>query len=155
LNVSAAHQPWKADPTGAMFINPLARTKTMSIVATLKNEHQEIFKLLEKTQALGMTDEGRKYLKQARNLVASHLAHEDRNLYPQMQANAQTKDLAMSFESEMKDISKETLSFFDALERGESGMNFARQMGGTIAHLRQRMNREEIRLYPAFERHCA
>lgn len=146
---------WKAIPAGAMFINLLVTTRIMSIVATLKNEHQEIFKLLEKTQALGMSDEGRKYLKQARNLVASHLAREDRNLYPQMQAHAQTKDLAMSFASEMEGISKETLSFFDALERGESGMDFARKMGGTIAHLRQRMNREEIRLYPAFEQHCA
>ncbi len=127
----------------------------MSLIAHLKDEHQEIFALLEKCQTLGMTDEGRKNLRQARNLVVSHLAREDSKLYPQMQAHAETKDLAVSYASEMKDISKETLSFFDALEKGESGMDFARKMGSTIAHLRQRMTREEVRLYTAFERHCA
>ncbi|SDD10792.1 hemerythrin domain-containing protein [Paraburkholderia lycopersici] len=127
----------------------------MSIVTTLKHEHQEIFKLLEKVQTLGLSDEGRKYLKQARSLVVGHLAREDSKLYPQMLARDQTRELAASFASEMKNISKETLSFFDALERGESGLDFARQMGGAIAHLRQRMTREEVRLYPAFDRHCA
>jgi hemerythrin-like domain-containing protein len=138
-----------------MFLNLSVTRKIMSIVATLKNEHQEIFKLLEKSQSLGMSDEGRKYLKQARNLVVGHLAREDRHLYPQMLDRDQTKELATTFASEMKDISQEALSLFDALERGDSGMDFARKLGGTIAHLRQRMNREEIRLYPAFEQHCA
>lgn len=127
----------------------------MSLITNLKNEHQEIFRHLEKCLTLGMSNEGRQSLKQARNLVAAHLALEDHKLYPQMQAHAKTKELAASFASEMKDISKEVLSFFDALERGESGMDFARRMGSTIARLRQRMTREEVRLYSAFEQHCA
>lgn len=127
----------------------------MSLITHLKNEHQEIFRHLEKCLTLGLSDEGRKSLKQARSLVVAHLAREDNTLYPQMQAHAETKALATSFATEMKDISKEVLTFFDALERGESGLDFARRMGSTIAHLRQRMTREEIRLYSAFEQHCA
>jgi hypothetical protein len=128
----------------------------MSLITNLKNDHQQIFKLLEKCLTVGTaTDEGRKSLKQARSLIVAHLASEDSRLYPQMQAHKETKELATSFATEMNGISKEVLSFFDALERGESGMDFARKMGSTIAHLRQRMTREEIRLYSAFEQHCA
>ncbi|GLU34043.1 hypothetical protein Busp01_38850 [Trinickia caryophylli] len=88
-------------------------------------------------------------------MVMAHLAREDRSLYPQMQQHAVTKDLATSYASEMKGISQEVLTFFDSLERGKTGMDFARQMGAAIVHLRQRMTREEIRLYPAFDQHCA
>lgn len=102
-----------------------------------------------------MTDEGRKKLKQVKGLVLAHLAREDSRLYPQMQLNTVTKELAATYAAEMKVISQEVLAFFDSLERGSSGMDFARQMGAAIARLRQRMTREEIRLYPAFEQHCA
>lgn len=127
----------------------------MSLTAILKSEHQEIFRLLEACRNIGMTEEGRKKLKEVKGLVMAHLAREDHSLYPQMQKHEVTKELASTYASEMKGISHEVLAFFDSLERGKAGMDFARQMGATITHLRQRMTREEIRLYPAFDQHCA
>ncbi|CAG9165930.1 hypothetical protein LMG23992_00645 [Cupriavidus laharis] len=127
----------------------------MSLTATLKNEHQGIFRLLEECREMGMSDEGRRKLKQVKGLVIAHLAREDSKLYPQMQNNIETKDLAATYAAEMKGITQDVMAFFNALEQGRSGMDFARQMGATIARLRQRMTREEVRLYPAFDQHCA
>ena len=52
-------------------------------------------------------------------------------------------------------MSAEILGFLDSLDTGRSGLESAREIGRVISHLRQRMTREEVRLYPAFEAHCA
>jgi hypothetical protein len=54
----------------------------------------------------------------------------------------------------MRAMSSEIIGFFDSLDSGRAGLEFARDIGRVIAHLRQRMTREEVRLYPVFEAHC-
>lgn len=127
----------------------------MSLINTLTHDHKEILKLLDENRTLGTTtEEGRRKLKQVRGLVVAHLKREDLKLYPEMQKHEATRDLAQAYAQEMRDISSEVLAFFDALESGKSGMDFAREIGRVISHLRQRMAREELRLYPAFKSYC-
>ncbi|MEM5385824.1 hemerythrin domain-containing protein [Paraburkholderia phymatum] len=127
----------------------------MSLITTLKHDHEEIFRLLDECRALGVvTDEGRRKLKQVRGVVAAHLKREDDKLYPAMRKHDETRALGEMYAQEMRAISSEILGFFDRLESGRSGIELAREIGRVIAHLRQRMTREEVRLYPAFETHC-
>jgi len=127
----------------------------MSLIDTLKHDHEEIFKLLDESRTLGATtEEGRRKLKQMRGLVVAHLKREDLKLYPEMQKHEQTRALGETYAHEMRDISTEVLAFFDSLEKGHTGMDFARQIGRVASRLRKRMAREEVRLYPAFQAHC-
>lgn len=127
----------------------------MSLIDTLKHDHHEIFRLIEESQALGITtEEGRRKLKQAKAVIVGHLKLEDVKLYPEMQKHAETRALADTYSSEMRDISAEILQFFNFLEGGVEGMQFAREVGRVVARLKQRMTREEVRLYPAFQTHC-
>jgi hypothetical protein len=71
-----------------------------------------------------------------------------------LQKHDQTRELGDTYSQEMRAISSEVLSFFASLDSGSAGMEFARQMGRMISLLTQRMTREEIRLYPAFQAHC-
>jgi hemerythrin-like domain-containing protein len=127
----------------------------MSLIDTLIHDHKEILRLLDESQALGATtEEGRRNLKQVRGVVVAHLKREDLKLYPEMQKHAQTRELGDTYSQEMRNISSEVLAFFDSLENGAVGIEFSRQMGRVVSHLRQRITREEVRLYPAFKTHC-
>jgi hemerythrin-like domain-containing protein len=127
----------------------------MSLIDTLIHDHKEIFRLLDESQALGATtEEGRRKLKQVRGVVVAHLKREDLKLYPEMQKHLPTRELGDTYSQEMRNISSEVLAFFDSLENGAAGIEFSRQMGRVVSHLRQRMTREEVRLYPAFKTHC-
>lgn len=127
----------------------------MSLIDTLKHDHQAIFSMLDESRALGVsTEEGREKLRQVHNMVLAHLHKEDLKLYPALQKKAETRELGDTYSSEMRSISSEVFQFFESLEKGSSGLDFARQMGRVISHLRQRMTREEVRLYPAFEQYC-
>ncbi|WP_321890242.1 hemerythrin domain-containing protein [Paraburkholderia bannensis] len=127
----------------------------MSLIDTLKHDHKEIFRLLDESRALGIsTDEGRRKLAMVRGTVLAHLQREDTRLYPALYRHEQTRELGETYAAEMRSISSEVLQFFDSLEKGVSGLDFARQMGRVVSHLQQRMTREEVRLYPAYERYC-
>jgi len=127
----------------------------MSLIETLKHDHKEIFRLLDESRALGVsTEEGRKKLRLVRGMVLAHLQREDTMLYPALHSHEQTRELGETYAAEMRAISGEVLQFFDSLEKGVSGLDFARQMGRVISHLRQRMTREEVRLYPAYQQYC-
>src|SRR5215475_14428148 len=127
----------------------------MSLINTLKHDHEEIFRLLDECRALGVASEaGRRKLKQLRGVVVAHLAREDQKLYPAMQRHDATRALGDMYAQEMRAMSSEIICFFDSLDSGRAGLEFARDIGRVIAHLRQRMTREEVRLYPAFEAHC-
>ncbi|EIM97338.1 hemerythrin HHE cation binding domain-containing protein [Paraburkholderia hospita] len=133
----------------------MCRFNNMSLITTLKHDHEEIFRLLDECRALGVaTDEGRRKLKQVRGVVVAHLAREDHKLYPAMQKHDATRALGDMYAQEMRAMSAEIIGFFDSLDSGRAGIEFAREIGRVISHLRQRMTREEVRLYPAFEAHC-
>ncbi|MGO4326102.1 hemerythrin domain-containing protein [Cupriavidus sp. 2TAF22] len=126
-----------------------------SLIDTMLDEHQRIFAMLDELHALGIgSDAGKKKLVELRQLVVAHLAREDRRLYPPMHRHAQTQPIAQEYEAEMHVISREVLAFFDSYRQGGDKLEFARALGRTVSRLRARMTREEIRLYPAFRKHC-
>jgi hypothetical protein len=99
----------------------------MSLITTLKHDHEEIFRLLDESRALGITtDEGGRKLKQVRAVVVAHLKREDQKLYPEMQKHDATRALGHMYAREMRAISEGILGFFDALESGSGGLEFAR-----------------------------
>ncbi|SDB99985.1 Hemerythrin HHE cation binding domain-containing protein [Cupriavidus sp. YR651] len=126
-----------------------------ALIDTMLAEHKQIFAMLDALHDQGIsTEAGRKTLGQLRQLVLAHLAREDHKLYPPMHRHDATRKLAEDYEAEMHVISREVLDFFDHYRHGGDKLEFARALGRTIARLRARMTREEIRLYPAFRSHC-
>jgi|ERR1700754_602920 hemerythrin HHE cation binding domain-containing protein len=127
----------------------------MSLIDTLKHDHQDIFKLLDEIQTSGTaTEEGRRKLKALRGVVIAHLRREDMKLYPEMQKHAATRELGHTYAQEMRGISSEIASLFDSLGNGIAGIESARQIGRMFSLIKQRMTREEVRLYPAYQAHC-
>ncbi|SEA91955.1 hemerythrin domain-containing protein [Paraburkholderia sartisoli] len=127
----------------------------MSFTDTLRHDHEAIFKALDECQKLGISsEEGKKKLVQARTLVQAHLKREDTQLYPVMQRHEETRELGATYSAEMQNITADVNGFFDAYASGGSGLDYARHLGRTVSQLRQRMTREEVRLYPAFANYC-
>jgi len=136
-------------------LKPQRQSSAMPLIDTFKHDHEQIFKLLEASLALGVTsEEGRNKLKQVRVTVIAQFRPEDLKLYPEMQKHAKTPALGDAYAQKMRGIPTQTLRFFDLFQMGNAGIQFARQMGSMISHLPQRMTREEVRLHPEFQAHC-
>ncbi|CAG9168239.1 hemerythrin domain-containing protein [Cupriavidus respiraculi] len=126
-----------------------------SLIDNMLDEHRQIYGLLDQLRAEGLSSEaGRRTLARVRQLVVAHLAHEDHQLYPAMRRTGATAALATEYASEMERISAELLGFFDGHGQPGGSLDQARAFGRAISQLRQRMTREEIRLYPAYRQHC-
>lgn len=126
-----------------------------SLIDDMLDEHQRIYALLDQIRAEGIGSEaGKRTLGRVRQLVVAHLAHEDHQLYPAMRRSGATSALAGEYEAEMRRISTELLGFFDGHAQQGGSLDHARAFGRAISQLRQRMSREEIRLYPAYRQHC-
>lgn len=127
-----------------------------TLVADLKNEHAELRRVLERVKELGIgTEEGRRELLQARALFQAHIAHEDQAFYPafhRMADGSKEAATATQFSSEMSQVSRDILAFFDRYRNGGEGIEFARDFGRLYATLFARWNKEENILYAAYER---
>lgn len=125
------------------------------LVPILRDEHAQMRHLLDQVRLHGIgTDAGRARLRQARDLITDHLRREDAELYPALHRHADTRALAQTYADEMRQLSAEILGFFDQWQQGGSDLAFARHYGRLLALLNRRWTREEVRLYPAYERHC-
>ena len=132
-------------------------------IRDLKGDHQRLLDTLEDARRLGLgTAEGRRCLFTCKELLSRHLRKEDTMLYPalrQMGAAGQgdLRHVADDFASEMQSISGSLLEFFaryDTVTGAASagGLDFARELGRIIIALKIRIQREESRLYPAYEK---
>ncbi|MBG3878645.1 hemerythrin domain-containing protein [Desulfovibrio oxamicus] len=132
-------------------------------IRDLKDDHQRLLDTLEEARRLGLgTAEGRHCLFTCKELLTRHLRKEDTMLYPALRQAAGKGDLgnvADAFASEMQSISGSLLEFFarydagaGAADAGAGGLDFARELGRIIIALKMRIQREESRLYPAYEK---
>jgi hypothetical protein len=133
-------------------------------IRDLKDDHQRLLDTLEEARRLGLgTAEGRRCLFTCKELLSRHLRKEDTMLYPalrQMGAAGQgdLRHVADDFASEMQSISGSLLEFFTRYDANASGaadaggLDFARELGRIIIALKMRIQREESRLYPAYEK---
>ncbi|WP_027389776.1 hemerythrin domain-containing protein [Chrysiogenes arsenatis] len=129
----------------------------MTLVDELKHDHQQLFRMMDEVKKVGIGNaEGRKMLLNAKRSLLQHLSQEDRRLYPVLQKAAQSdprvKRLYDSFASEMSEISRQALQFFDRDWEQQGGLDFARDFGRLYATLHQRMHREETILYAEFQK---
>lgn len=130
-------------------------------IRDLKDDHQRLLDTLEEARRLGLgTAEGRRCLFTCKELLSRHLRKEDTMLYPTLRQAAGKGDLgnmADAFASEMQSISGSLLEFFARYDASTGaadagGLDFARELGRIIIALKMRIQREESRLYPAYEK---
>jgi hypothetical protein len=122
----------------------------------LRDQHAQLYVLLDELQRLGLAGpEGRERLRKARQAMVAHLALEDSRLYPALHAHPSTSAVARRYAGEMQQLTPALLAFFDAYHEGNADpVAFSRSLGQMLAVLKQRISREEDRLYPAYEAHC-
>jgi hemerythrin-like domain-containing protein len=128
----------------------------MRLTDILRNQHARLYALLDELQRMGMAGpEGRERLQKAHQVMLSHLSLEDNRLYPALQAHPATSGLARRYAGEMQQLTPALLAFFDAYHDGSvDPQAFSRSLAQLLAVLRQRIDREEGQLYPAYEAHC-
>ena len=126
-----------------------------TLIPGLLHDHAQMREMLESVRRQGVsTAEGQRLLKQARQLIVAHLQREDVMLYPALRGCADTQTLANTYANEMQELSREILAFFDGMEGERNELVFARGFGKVLGALNKRWTREEVRLYPAYDRHC-
>ncbi|MCX7513185.1 hemerythrin domain-containing protein [Frateuria sp. STR12] len=128
----------------------------MRLTDILRDQHAQLHVLLDDLQRLGVAGpEGRDRLQKARQAMLSHLSLEDHRLYPALHANPATVGLARQYAVEMEQLTPALVAFFDTYHDGSvDPQAFSRSLAQLQAVLRQRIGREEGRLYPAYEAHC-
>lgn len=148
----------------------MAPITTSQFIRDLKDDHQRLLDTLEDARRLGLgTAEGRRCLFTCKELLTRHLRKEDTMLYPALRqsgarvAGGQSGQVdlghvADDFAAEMQSISGGLLDFFARYDAdagrggGAGGLDFARELGRIIIALKLRIQREESRLYPAYEK---
>jgi hypothetical protein len=132
----------------------------MNLVQRLSKEHVALQASFNDAYNYGITtDEGRRKLHETKALLLGHLAAEDKELYPALDAAAATDPrlaaLLKTLRTEMTGISAEAIAFFETYGAGGSGFGFARDFGRLSAALGSRIRREETTLFPEFLRIAA
>jgi len=122
----------------------------------LRDQHAQLYVLLDELRRFGVAgDEGGDRLEKARQAMLSHLSLEDNRLYPALHAHPATAGLAHQYADEMQQLTPALVAFFDTYRDGSTDpLAFSRSLEQLLAVLRQRIGREEERLYPAYEAHC-
>lgn len=123
----------------------------------LHREHVRILAVLESVAAAGVGSEaGREALFDARQLLLEHLDRENHHLYPALRWAAKTDEalerLLDSFASDMEEVAEVAVAFFDAHTREDGGLVFEADCQGLITRLRHRIEREEMVLYPEYDK---
>ena len=127
-----------------------------ALVTELKLEHAALRTVLEQVRTYGIgTQAGRDALQAARTLFVNHIRHEDESFYPGLRdlsrLDSAVGAIADKFASEMDELGKKILSFFEKYKDGGSGMEFAMDFGRMHAALNSRWHKEEAFLYARYE----
>lgn len=127
------------------------------LIADLKRDHEKLLSTLDEISDSGGigTEEGKRSLREARDLMVRHMWKEDRRLYPALEQKAkedqQVERTLNQFRSRMDEISDDAMEFFDRYgDSDDSGVQFASDAGRLLATLKMRMRREEKRLFPLY-----
>jgi hypothetical protein len=123
-----------------------------ALINELKNDHEKLLAILQQTQELGLvTEAGRRKLLEGRKLLADHLTKEDTKLYPEL-SKSSSAATATAFAEEMKGLTVSILGFINRLETSKNDLEYAKELGRIISTLKMRIRREEIQLYPLYEK---
>ena len=129
------------------------------LVNELKQEHKDITAVLIELKNIGASsDEGMALLAQSEALLLNHLSKEDNQLYPPLHEKAKYdfsfKVTLDTFGTEMEEITKFVLGFYkkyinqDKINRTE----FVNDISKFISALKNRIMKEEVAIYRAFEK---
>ncbi len=121
-------------------------------IQDLKQQHEQILKLLGDAKTLGIASkESKQLLLKGKHLILQHLKHEDDHVYPVLMSNKETQYLATIFSEDMKGLARTAIEFFAKMEAGtEDDMVLAKELGRLIANLKLRISKEEGVLYNRF-----
>lgn len=125
------------------------------LVEELKNEHNTITETLQEINKIGFTSkEGQKMLMSARNHLLAHLKKEDTQIYPLLNQVAETdpdlKQTLQFYATNMEEIYKTALDFFEKYSEGGSGIEFGKDFGNLYTTLSLRIAKEEAVIYEKF-----
>ena len=129
----------------------------MGLIHTLKAEHDEIKSLFNEVKMLGIENpEGQEKFAKTKSLLLAHLKKEDEQLYPALQTLVTEKKIADDFQEEMQKISESAADFFQRYENPElvDRRQFSLDLGHFLGILNARIRKEEVTLYPKYEKHC-
>ena len=125
------------------------------LILELKAEHVAILKALDGVKREIIGGQGGKVMLAARVLLLAHLKKEDDQLYGVLQAKARDDaNLARTltvFAADMQEISGFAIAFFGKIGRQGGGADAAQDFGKLFGMLGNRIRREEIILYPAYD----
>ncbi|OSS41794.1 Hemerythrin HHE cation binding domain protein [Desulfurella amilsii] len=127
------------------------------LIDELLQEHKKLFSLLDELRNIGRKEVKEK-LFESKNLFLSHLDKEDRLLYSKFDEaknlGVNVEENVLKFKKEMEDISKDVVNFFDTYKAGiADNIQFAGDFGKIYSMIKIRMTKEEIQLYPVYEKH--
>lgn len=127
------------------------------LIDDLKKQHSEIFAELKEANDLGIiTKDGQYKLLSTKADLLAHLKKEDEHLYPvlrkEAEINKHLESTLDSFSSEMENISRSALEFFDKYSDGVIDSKYVEAFETLYAALSARMKNEESVLFAEYEK---
>jgi iron-sulfur cluster repair protein YtfE (RIC family) len=127
------------------------------LIDDLKKQHSEIFAELKEANALGIiTKDGQYKLLSTKADLLAHLKKEDEHLYPvlkkEAEINKHLESILDSFSSEMENISRSALGFFEKYSDGVIDSKYVEAFETLYAALSARMKNEESVLFAEYEK---
>ena len=127
-----------------------------ALVQALKAEHVNIGKILGKAGELGVnTKAGRKALMAAKTGLLAHLKREGEQLYPTLAKAAEDDpvlgDALDFFLEDIEGVATAALAFFDKVEAGAAGDDFAADFSEFASLLSRRIQKEEAVIYKMYD----
>ena len=129
------------------------------LINELKQEHQEIDKILKDLQSIGYSSKrSKELLIKSREKLIDHLKKEDDKLYPPLEAEAESNQglnqMLETFGKEMDQITRFVEEFHKKYyTMGDmEAEGFKRDLTSYITTLKNRIMREEVAIYKEYEK---
>ncbi len=125
------------------------------LLEELKREHLALIDDLREVHKLGIVNiEGRNKLMSMKNILLDHMKKEDQHLYPMLMKESEKDEnfkVALDFfASNMEQISKQALVFFDKYADGGNEKEFLIDYKNLLSCLTERIDKEEKILFNEF-----
>lgn len=127
----------------------------LQLIRELNSDHLQLVSCLDSMKGKKLQDKDTiELIKKFKNLVLAHLEKEEKEFYPIMLKAAETndilKDLLRVMGLEMEEISKKAMMLIALWEQGKGAERFASDFSSLYTILKDRIKREETRLYSKF-----
>ncbi len=129
-----------------------------NIIEELKSEHIEIQKTFNSLYTLSTlkSEEAKKKIEQAKEILINHLVKEDEKIYPFLykisRNDTNLKKTLEVFAKDAKEITDKAIKFFDKYlnTKNPSVLEFTRELGDLYASISRRIFKEENVIYKRF-----